>query len=49
MELLSSERLKEEQRQTLAGPRMRYGFLARLLFVSMDLLYGRKKGLVCDR
>ena len=45
MELLNSEQLKEEQRQTLAGPRMRYGFLARLLFFSMDLLYGRKKGL----
>ena len=45
MELLSSEQLKQEQRQTLAAPRMRYGFLAHLLFFSMDILYGRKKGL----
>ena len=45
MERLNSEQLKQEQRQTLASPRMRYGFLARLLFFSMDLLYGRKKGL----
>jgi hypothetical protein len=45
MERLKPEQLKEEQRQTLASPRMRYGFLARLLFFSMDLLYGRKKGL----
>ncbi len=45
MERLNSEQLKREQRQTLAASRMRYGFLARLLFFSMDLLYGRKKGL----
>jgi ubiquinol oxidase len=45
MERLNSEQLKQEQRQTLASPRMRYGLLARLLFFSMDLLYGRKKGL----
>ncbi|MGH7855313.1 MAG: alternative oxidase [Candidatus Binatia bacterium] len=45
MERLNSEQLKREQRQTLAAPRMRYGILARLLFFSMDLLYGRKKGL----
>jgi ubiquinol oxidase len=45
MERLTSERLKQEQEKTLAAPRMRYGLLARLLFVSMDLLYGRKKTL----
>jgi len=45
MERLNSEQLKREQRQTLASPRMLYGFLARLLFFSMDLLYGRQKGL----
>jgi ubiquinol oxidase len=45
MERLNSKQLKREQRQTLASPRMRYGILARLLFSSMDLLYGRKKGL----
>jgi len=46
MERLTSEQLKQEQEKTLASPRMRYGLLARLLFVSMDLLYGRKKTLV---
>ncbi|MGZ8464849.1 MAG: alternative oxidase [Candidatus Binatia bacterium] len=45
MERLTSERLKLEQANTLAAPRMRYGLLARLLFVSMDLLYGRTKTL----
>jgi hypothetical protein len=45
MELLTSEQLKQEQEKTLAAPRMRYGLLARLLFVSMDLLYGRTKTL----
>jgi len=45
MECLTSEQLKQEQQKTRASPRMRYGFLARLLFFSMDLLYGRKKGL----
>jgi hypothetical protein len=45
MERLSSERLKHEQKATLALARMRYGFLARLLFISMDLLYGRRKTL----
>lgn len=45
MERLTSEQLKQEQEKTLAAPLMRYGLLARLLFVSMDLLYGRKKTL----
>lgn len=45
MEHLTSEQLKQEQQKTRALPRMHYGFLARLLFFSMDLLYGRKKGL----
>jgi len=45
MERLTSERLKHEQANTLAAPRMRYGLLARLLFVSMDILYGRPKTL----
>lgn len=45
MERLTSEHLRQEQEITLAAPRMRYGLLARLLFVSMDLLYGRKKSL----
>jgi len=45
MERLTAEQLQLEQQKTLAAPRMRYGLLARLLFVSMDLLYGRKKTL----
>jgi len=45
MERLTSEQLKQEQEKTLAAPRMRYGMLARLLFVSMDILYGRTKTL----
>ena len=45
MERLTSEQLKKEQEKTLATPRMRYGLLARLLFVSMDLVYGRAKTL----
>ena len=34
--------LRREQEATLARPRMKYGLLARLLFVGMDVLYGRK-------
>ncbi len=45
MERLTSEQLKQEQERTLASPRMRYGLLARLLFVTADLLYGRRKSL----
>lgn len=43
MERLTSEQLKREQETTLAAPRLRYGLLARLLFSSMDFLYGRKQ------
>jgi ubiquinol oxidase len=45
MERLTSDRLSQEQERTLASPRMRYGLLARPLFVAMDLLYGRKRTL----
>ena len=45
MERLTSEELKREQEKTLASPRTRYGPLARFLFVTMDLLYGRRKTL----
>jgi len=41
----TTEDLAREQAVTLATPRRRYGFLARLLFVTMDLLYGRKRTL----
>ena len=42
MQRLSSEELERAQRETLAAPRMRYGLLARVLFVTLDLLYGRR-------
>lgn len=45
MERLTSDQLKREAEKSLASPRMRYGLLARLLFVSMDLLYGRRRTL----
>ena len=35
------ERLRREQRSTLAAPRRRYGAAARLLFAVMDVVYGR--------
>jgi len=42
---LTAEELKIEQQKTLSAPRMRYGFLASLLFVGMDLFYGRRRSL----
>lgn len=45
MERLTSEQLKQEQKKTFASPRMHYGFLARPLFVTMDILYGRERTL----
>lgn len=45
MERLSSAQLRREQGKTLASPRMRYGPLARFLFLAMDLLYGRRRSL----
>jgi len=41
LQRLTSDELKRAQGETLAAPRMRYGLLARALFVSMDLFYGR--------
>jgi ubiquinol oxidase len=37
--------LAREQVRTLSTPRRSYGFVARSLFVSMNLLYGRKRSL----
>lgn len=37
--------LKQAQAQTLSTPRRRYGFLASLLFVTLDLFYGKKRTL----
>ena len=42
---LTSEDLRREQERTLATPRMRYGLLSRLLFITMDLFYGRRRTL----
>jgi len=43
--IIDTEPLKREQAVTLASPRRKYGLLAWLLFVSMDLFYGRKRTL----
>ena len=37
--------LRNEQEKTLAAPRLRYGLLARMLFLGMDVFYGRKRTL----
>jgi len=37
--------LKLEQERTLLAPRLRYGLLARLLFVTLDVFYGRPRTL----
>jgi hypothetical protein len=41
MERLTADQLNQEQQKIYASSRMRYSFLARLRFFSMDLLYGR--------
>jgi len=38
--------LHKEQEKTLASPRRRYSLLARMLFVSLDLFYGRRRTLL---
>src|SRR6476659_3769134 len=40
---LSHLQLRAEQQRTLDTPRRRYSLAARLLFVGMDLLYGRRR------
>ena len=40
---LTAEQRRQAQQVTLCAPRMRYGILARLLFMTMDLVYGRKR------
>lgn len=42
MNTRTSEELIKEQERTLASPRRNYGFLARVLFLTMDIFYGRK-------
>jgi hypothetical protein len=43
MPTLSSEQLRIEQAKTLSEPEPHYGALAKVLFVTMDLLYGRAR------
>jgi ubiquinol oxidase len=43
---VTSTQLRAEQARTLAAPRLRYRTLARMLFRSMDLAYGRNRALV---
>jgi ubiquinol oxidase len=43
--LTQIDTLKAEQQATLASARRKYGFLAKCLFVSMDLVYGRARSL----
>jgi hypothetical protein len=42
---MNSTDLGSEQERTLSTPKLQYGLLARLLFLSMDLVYGRKRTL----
>ncbi len=42
---MGSPDLAEEQRKTLATPRMSYSLLARVLFLGLDFLYGRRRTL----
>jgi len=39
------ENLRHEQDRTLSSPRLRYGLLARALFISLNLIYGRPRTL----
>ena len=43
---LNSRQLRTAQAETLDAPRLRYSLLARALFRSMDLAYGRKRTIV---
>jgi hypothetical protein len=45
MKTLTPPELRKEQAATLASPRRRYGFLARVLFRFMDLVYGKGRNL----
>jgi len=45
MERLTHDALIREQERTLSTPRFRYSLLARILFIGMDLLYGRRRTL----
>ncbi|CBE69983.1 conserved protein of unknown function [Candidatus Methylomirabilis oxygeniifera] len=45
LQKLTVEQRYHAQQVTLGSPRTRYGILARLLFMTMDLVYGRRKTL----
>ena len=45
MERLSPERLRYEQRVTLASPRRKAGLAAKALFVFMDAVYGKQRSI----
>ena len=45
MERLDHDRLVAEQQRTLASPRRKYSLSARLLFRTIDVLYGRERRL----
>jgi len=42
---LSPDELQRAQYETLDAPRRHYGFAARLLFVSLDVIYGKRRTL----
>lgn len=42
---METAELRMQQEITLAAPRLKYGLLARLLFVGMDMVYGRRQTL----
>lgn len=42
---MDSRELRKEQEATLKSPRRKYGFLGRVLFIFMDIFYGKKKEL----
>jgi len=45
METLTADQLAKEQERTLATPRRTYSWLAKILFFTMDLFYGRRPSL----
>ena len=42
---LAPDELLEQQRNTLSTPKRRYAIAARMLFLAMDMLYGRQRSL----
>ena len=44
-QIMGTQELRNEQEKTLAAPRMKYDLLARMLFIGMDVFYGRARTL----